>query len=526
MLKQLTITNYLYIESATLDFHEGLNVVVGESGVGKSMLVNILSIPLGFSPGSEEIGPWGKHSQITMLFGSGELLHIEIGRKTTFTLNNESITAKKVREYFSQKMDVHSQNNYELIRGNQLAILDRFMTHQERETWEQYQKSYSEYRECLALVHHLGSQIFSETQREWVDFQRRELSFLELRSDEDDLLFEQLKRGQVGLDYAQHFSELTQMMDDLQSQIIKVLRKLSSQEHPALISLVTPLQSLECDADDIRFQLAKKEQDSEALSAEEVASIESRLNTLDTVKKKYQKTLPELITFLAELSEKLDNQEAYKHDLTQAKKREQESLTLAKALATQVSLNREKVSTRVIVSIQEYLGALGLDKSELAPSFVRKQAIDETGVDEFQFLIRVNIGSAFHALSKLSGGETSRIMLALKAGLRHACEVSTYVFDEIDSGVSGDIAMKVSEVIAQVAKTQQVIVMTHLPILAAKGTALFQMTKTFSENQTHVSVRSIVREQWDFVLSTLLPDGQSDQSKAYVKLLLKKSQND
>ena len=188
-------------------------------------------------------------------------------------------------------------------------------------------------------------------------------------------------------------------------------------------------------------------------------------------------------------------------------------MTLAKALATQVSLNREKVSTRVIVSIQEYLGALGLDKSELAPSFVRKQAIDETGVDEFQFLIRVNIGSAFHALSKLSGGETSRIMLALKAGLRHACEVSTYVFDEIDSGVSGDIAMKVSEVIAQVAKTQQVIVMTHLPILAAKGTALFQMTKTFSENQTHVSVRSIVREQWDFVLSTLLPDGQSDQSK-------------
>lgn len=523
MLRRLTISNYLFIETATLDFHEGLNVVVGESGVGKSMLVNILSIPLGFQPGSEVIGSWDKIARISMVFDSEELLQIEIGKKTVFMLKGETINAKKVREYFSQKLDVHSQNNYELIRGNHLAILDRFMTFEEQQTWARYQECYGDYLETRTEATRLGSLIFSEAQRDYVEFQQKELSSLNLKSDEDHQLFDQLKQSQTGLDYAKHFSELTQMMEELQGLIHRMIKKLSAPEYPALQSLTASLQGLECEVDDVRFSLARKEQNSGALSAEEIAAIESRLDILEALKKKYRKSLPELIDFLGELTEQLDHQESYRHELSRIEKREEETFARVNVLAQQVSANREKISTRVIASLETYLAALGLDKTEIAPSFLKKSFPDETGIDDFRFLIRVNRGSAFHALHKLSGGETSRIMLSLKAGLRHACPVSTYIFDEIDSGVSGDIAEKVSEVIADVAKTQQVIVMTHLPILAAKGDVLFQMTKTFSQNQTHVSVCKISREEWVSVLATLVPDGQSPQSLSYIKSLLEKS---
>ena len=521
MLKNLHIENIAVIERADVDFYAGLNVLTGETGAGKSILIDSIDAVLGGRTSRDLVRSGAESALVTASFDAenteewcrengiepeeGELLlmrRISTDGRTSARVNGVPVAAAQLKELGSLLLDIHGQNDGRqlLDERRHMAYLDRFGVSED--ILSAYQKSYQAYSELLRETKRL--QMDGEEKlrlEESLRYRIQELEKAELRSGEEEELAERrdLLRNAEKLteqlrDAAAALSENDDSAINLCSQSEYDLDRASawSTDLAEAAELIrTARYSLEDAAERVRDKLAELD-----FSEEEYDRLEERLSLLRRLEKKYSSDEDGLISLLEESKARLDELEYASDRLIKLNK---ETEAARNAVLRQGEMLREariEAGKRLEELVTKELRELNMPSvrflTEIMPR--KNDEPDANGLDDVRFIMSANAGEAPGAISKIaSGGELSRIMLALKNVFAARDAVSSLIFDEIDTGVSGMAAQKVAEKLAQLSRRKQVLCITHLSQLAAMADEQYLVEKNERNGRTYTDVRRLDR---------------------------------
>jgi len=537
MLSLLHIENIAIIESADISFDRGFNVLTGETGAGKSIVIDAISAVLGQRTSRELIRTGAKSALVTAVFtglpnlswmaengfaqGEELLLQREIqgdGRNAC-RLDGRPITVAQLRELGRGLLDIHGQHDGQqlLDPACHLSYLDSF-----GKTFSllaDYQKAYGAMSSLKKQIAALEMDEAERSRRvDTLQYQIRELERADLKPGEDEELDARrvllrgagkLMDGLRGAEFALTGSEDSQGACDLIADAEGALREIA-RLGPQVEELADKLTALRSAADDAAETLRDLSREMD-FSPEELDQLEGRLDVIYRLKKKYGPTVGDMLDYLERCRQELDQIQFADDTIArlagELSGAEQEAGARGRAL-TQA---RKKAAQALQARVQEELRQLDMPKvrfeTEFAPS-AGENGMDSTGMDQVQFLMSANVGEALKPIQKVaSGGELARIMLALKNVLAEDDGIGSLVFDEVDTGVSGRAAQKVAEKMSDVARRKQVLCVTHLPQIAAMADAHFSVEKGERGGRTYTKVERLDREGREHELARLMGGG-------------------
>jgi DNA repair protein RecN (Recombination protein N) len=517
MLTRLSISNYALIDSLTIDFHQKLNSVTGETGAGKSIILGALGLILGnrtelsvlknpakkcIVEGIFEIGNYNLQlffEENDLDYDSTTILRREITSSGKFRafINDTPVNLKTLRDLSLQLIDIHSQHqNLEL--GNRKFQLDLVDTVSgARKILEQYRGLFHSW---LSIKKELEF-IVEKNDKERADldywqFQFKQLDEAGLQENEQEELEMRLEQLTHAEEIKNAFNQVQLLLDDERFSVIQnlkeSLKKLESIRNfvAEVPSLAERLQSSLLEVKDILDEtegLVEKVEHDPA----QIEQINSRLNLIYNLQQKHHvNTLIELIELKNGFDEKINRVTGYDEQIEALRTELEKSRLNLEEKARELTAVRKKAFKQIEKEIVGDLQQLGMAKSKL--EVIHEQLPDFTinGTDAVSFLFSANTDAAPAEISKVaSGGEMSRLMLSIKNLLRKSKSLPTVIFDEIDSGVSGEIALKMGNIIKSFSETTQIINITHLPQIAAKGDAHFLVYKYEQAGKTFTSVK-------------------------------------
>ncbi len=521
MLSLLAIENIAVIEQAEISFDCGLNVLTGETGAGKSIVIDAISAILGERTYRDLIRTGCNKASVTAVFRNipmldwfterqiaydrDELLiqrEIHADGKNICKVNGCLVTVSILRELGRNLIQIHGQNDTQALFDEQshLSFLD--MASQHGTEFKAYEKAYGEYSEVLRQVQKLSMDESERNRRiETLQFQIADIERADLRAGEDEELY---SRRRV-LQNAEKFSDaLSASVDALSgtdhesgavdsvTKAVNALSKIASYEEK-YAKYVESLTDARFALQDVYEELLSDREDL-SYSDGELESIESRLDVISRLQKKYGATVADILTFcenakeeLANISDSDSKLEHLRLILEQKKKTSCES---------GLALRKKRLSSAEILEkkIEEELRQLDMPNIQFRVQF-EETDLSETGMDQVRFLMSANAGEALKPMSKVaSGGELARIMLAMKNVLAENDKIPTLIFDEVDSGVSGRAAQKVAAKLASVSHGKQVFCVSHLPQIAAIADTHLLISKEVRQGRTYTSVVKLTRE--------------------------------
>ena len=518
MLDRLMVKDLALIEKSVVEFGPGLNILTGETGAGKSILLGSIQLALGQKANKDMIRHGSEQALIELSFSLGEEkeaelkeleedLEIEEGsliirrkiseKKSENRVNDLSVTLAKLREISGELLDLHGQHEHHslLKEGAHLAILDSFMTRRGGRILSEVKEAYENYREKKKKV-----EAYSIPEEE----RKRELDFLQFELEE--LSSANLKPGeeeQLSKDYAVYENR-----DRLKSLLLRVQEELADRDfHGPVKNLeeaVTFDESLK-NVRDTAYELEAVGEDClravehyldhSEMDEEKFFLLGERLDTIRSLMMKYGGTEEKALEALSKKEERLrflTDYEKEKALMEEALARSEEEL---REKAERLSLERQKTAKELEERIQQEMQELGFLDTRFTFRFEKKREISEKGLDEVESYVSLNPGEPLRPLREVgSGGELSRIMLSIKTVLADTDAVPTLIFDEIDTGISGRTAEKVGEKLEKIAKNHQVILITHLPQIAAKADRHFLIEKNVQEGKTKTEIHALNEE--------------------------------
>jgi DNA repair protein RecN (Recombination protein N) len=542
MLEKLFIKNYLIIKEAELNFTKGLNILTGETGAGKTIILDALSLILGeradysiiknekeklviegiFRIGnSKKVKKFLKEKEL--LF-DGEANNVILRRelyKKGFSrnfINDTPVSNSDLQEFGNLIIDIHSQNEHQslLKKETHLEILDNFLSN--KNITEDFNKEYDNYKELTVKFKELVNKKDSLLERKvFLEYQLKEINDVNPQTDEDAQLENELSKLENAEEISVALNTSLQRLYEGDNNIlaglsltIKELKKISKYDSE-LEKLITDVESSYISLKDVTTTLSEYNE-SLNFDAVRIEQIRDRLGALNFLKKKYKLSVNELIKKAKTLCEELNFAENYDYEIEQMKKKlniEKEKLF---KLATELTEERKKAKKDLQKSVNSYLKEVGLESAEfkVAHSYYENEEenlftqkkdkknifITSYGIDDIEFLILTNKGGDFSPLRKTaSGGEISRIMLSIKAALSGKDNIPILVFDEIDAGISGRIAGKVGKLLKELSKSHQIISITHLPQIAAKSDTHLYVSKTETKGETKAEIRCLNKDE-------------------------------
>ena len=535
MLSLLHIENIAIIESADICFDGGFNVLTGETGAGKSIVIDSISAVLGQRTSRELIRTGAKSALVTAVFtqlpqlswleengvparGEELLLQREIhgdGRNAC-QVNGRTITTSQLRELGRQLLNIHGQHDGQqlLIPASHLGYLDSFG--KTGPLLEKYQKEFQAVTDIKRKITRLQMDEAERSRRvDTLNFQIRELERADLKPGEDEELDARknmlrsagkLMEAVEAAEYAMSGSDNSQgacsLIEEAEGNVRSAVRNC-----PQLQALAEQLNSLRCAADEVVETLWDLRREAD-FSPEELDQMESRIDVIYRLKKKYGSTVGEMLEYLEHCKQELNQiQDAddtilmLESDLVKAREK---AVKRGKALTAA----RQKAAQALQKRVQEELRQLDMPKVQFQTEFAPlpgEDGMDSTGMDQVQFLMSANLGEALKPIQKVaSGGELARIMLALKNVLAEDDGIGSLVFDEVDTGVSGRAAQKVAEKMADVARHKQVLCVTHLPQIAAMADTHFSVEKGEHQGRTFTKVERLTDEGRENELARLI----------------------
>lgn len=528
MLSELSIRNFAIIESLSLSFNNGLTVLTGETGAGKSIIIDAINLLVGGRGSAEFVRHGTNKAEIEGLFQfenikehpvyekAGEfgidvedemiILRREISRtgKSVCRVNGKLVTIAILREIGSTLIDIHGQHEHQELMDEtkHLPLLDQFGGEEISAALENYRKIYRSYQRTLKSLQDLTENEQQMAQRlDLLTFQLDEIQKAKLNPGEDEQLLEEktrlnnfqkiydalqvayssLQGEQAGLDWLGHAMSNLQEAGELDPS------------YQTLAETVTnSFYILEDAAREIRNELDVLEFDPERLHV-----IEDRLAEINQLKRKYGKTIDEILEYSACIEEELEaltNKEFHIDQLEKELSSYKEELILA---AKELSEVRQKYAAALTKMIHAELKGLYMDKTVFDVMFTSDyHQFMPSGSDKIEFYISTNPGEPLKPLTKIaSGGELSRIMLALKSIFSKHQGVTSIIFDEVDTGVSGRVAQAIGEKIYQLSVNSQVLCITHLPQVAAMADTHLYISKTITEGRTKTSVQELEMDE-------------------------------
>ena len=526
MLSLLHIENIAVIESADIQFGGGFNALTGETGAGKSIVVDAIGAVIGERTSRDLIRTGAKSALVEAVFcalpklpwfeengmgpdGDGNLIlqrEIQPDGKNVCRLGGRLITVSQLKALGAQLVNIHGQHDGQQLLDERchLSYLDRFGGTEG--LLSDYQASF----EALSAIRHEISALrMDEAEKgrriDSLNFQINELERAALKAGEEEELTERrnllrnagkLMDAVEGAHAALSGDEDTQGAASLLAEAEHSLTPAGRMSTQAA-ELLEKLTELRCAADDAA-ELLRDLRGSFDFEPGELDELENRLEAIFRLKKKYGSSVDEMLEYLDRCKTELSSIEDADDTILRLEKKYAAALELAGAKAKSLSAARHKAAEALEKRIQAELAQLDMPKVQFRAEFGPKAGelgLDGTGMDEVQFLMSANVGEALKPIQKIaSGGELARIMLALKNVLAENDDVTTLVFDEVDTGVSGRAAQKVAEKMADVATHKQVLCVTHLPQIAAMADVHFSVEKGESKGRTFTHVETL---SWD-----------------------------
>ncbi|XEC92837.1 DNA repair protein RecN [Paenibacillus tarimensis] len=528
MLRELSIRNLAVIEQVSVTFHNGFHVLTGETGAGKSILIDALSLIIGGRgsadmvrhgfdkaeieamfdlPGSHPV--WNVLSRNGIHAGPDELLimrrELSAHGKSVSRVNGQIVNLTMLREIGECLVNLHGQHEHQsLLKTEQhLEWLDLYAGTPLAEKKTAYQDAYRQYQQVRVKLKEL-----EETSRQNMQmldlyrFQIEEIRSADLKPGEDESLSEEKRKLSHAERRMEHASEAYSLLFGLKgldsvSKAISKLEDIRTYDPGVLNPLLEQLQSAFYQAEDAAFQL-RDYRDSIESNPQLLSEIEDRLDLINGLKRKYGETIPDILAYLQKISieaDKLENRDEHLQRL-----RDEEKSTRDRAIKLALTLSElrrhaaGKLSEAIELELQQLQMARTSFRVQLEQQHEGNDSIRLTpqGVDEAVFLISPNPGEPLKPLNKIaSGGEMSRVMLALKSVFAELDQVPVLVFDEVDTGVSGRAAQAIAEKMSLLSRRCQVFSITHLPQVACMADHHYEIRKNIVEERTSTSVTEL-----------------------------------
>lgn len=528
MLSELHVKNLALIEKADVEFGQGFNVLTGETGAGKSIIIGSVTIALGGKTPKDIIRKGADYAYIELIFtvsdpGKVRLLKVFdvypdgdgtviISKKimpsrSLSKINDETVTAGKLREITGLLIDIHGQHEHQslLYKSKHLEILDRY---QEKKSHELKENIADTYREYVGLKDRLSTfQLDEEARLREMDFIRYEIEEIEnagLKEGEKEELTSRYRLFLNAKKISESLSTAYSAVDtDFISRALKAVETVASYD-----DRLSVIRDQLFDADSILSDISREitsYMDDMSFDEDEYRQMEERLDVLHNLEAKYGGSLSQIFINLEEKQKRLEELEDYDGARIRTAEELQKVTDRLELLSVQLSEMRKHTAKELTEKIREGLKDLNFIDVEFSMEFSRLGHYTANGFDEAEFLISTNPGESLKPLGMVaSGGELSRIMLAIKTVLADTDDIPTLIFDEIDTGISGRTAQKVSEKLAYIAGNHQVICITHLPQIAAMADCHYEIAKAVEEGRTATSIHPLSGEEVVEELARLL----------------------
>lgn len=548
MIKSITVKNYILIDELTLDFNEGFNVFTGETGAGKSIIIGAIDAALGAKVNKDAIKTGSDKAYIELLIelkpefdfsvfedngieidNNEVIISREILQSTTRSrINGVPVSLDFIKEIREQLLDIHTQHqSYNYIQPkNHIILLDNFALKPHRDNVLLFNEKYHKYIELRNKLEKALNVVNTTQQQE--DFLKFQIQEIENANIEDVEECEKLEKELDILSNVEKLKELSYSSywalygDDgnilnALSSIKSNISKLSSMDESVSEleeDFINTYETLKEIASQLRNYSDSKENDNERMDY-----IGERLSLLEKLKRKYGNTLEEVLNTYENLCEELNTIEFSQDEVVKIEREIKELKVELENLASTISEARKELAVVLSKAVTDEMEKLELPKSRFEID-VQSCNMNEKGIDKVEFLISTNVSEPLKPLAKTaSGGEISRVMLAIKTIFAKADKTNTVIFDEIDTGISGKASQAVADSIVNLSKTHQIILITHQPIIAAKADFHFYVKKEQAET-TRVNVYNLDGENRVKALALLAAGEINDESVSFAKNLL------
>ena len=528
MLVELDIKNFAIIKALKVRFQENMTVIIGETGAGKSIIIDAVSLLLGSRAQHEMIRSGEEKAIITGLFELDDQFEqvksicdqyglpcedkqIVISRelsakgRNVVRINGQLTTINVLRELGKNLVDIHGQNDQQILMDpdRQIDLVDNYASVNFQNKLVSYQKHYQKWQTLNKRLHQLKEDAQELAQRQDIlEFQNNELSNANLVDPhEDEALeeeFNELSNFQKIADTANYFMQLYDDADHGLATLLGDAQNAAEELFEYGKKFENFTQSFNdgvYSLNDTRSELSSLI-DSMDFDEERYKFVTSRLDTLNSLKKKYGPTLPEVFKFYEKVQRELDQFETGGLDEGKLQKELQELEKTMSLEANELHNEREKVAHDLEEKIKHELADLYMEKARFAIRINQSSQFNKLGLDEVTFMIAPNPGEELMPLVKIvSGGEQSRLILALKAIFSKVEPVGTMIFDEIDTGVSGRVSAAIGKKMHAIGQEKQVIAITHSPQVAAAGDQRYSVEKKVEDGATYTQVGPLSQEE-------------------------------
>ena len=525
MLQELSIKDFAIIDEIQISFQPKMTVLTGETGAGKSIIIDALGLLAGGRGSTEFIRKGEKKAVIQGLFTlpreantynileeygidseDGQIIlqrDLYRGGRNICRINGMMVNLATLRKVGETLIDIHGQNEHqELMKPeNHIDLLDEY-DKKTSELRNQYQVVYQNYRKLKLSMEKKEADEKAWAQRlDMLNFQVKEIGEAGLKINEEDELVEEKNK----LDNFQAIHDALELSYQILSgEKIDVVGNLGNamNELSDVSDLSENLQEINTKISDAFYSLEdaardiSDELDSMEWNGERLNEIEERLELIHQLKRKYGDTIEDILHYHIRIVKELREMENAEQNSEKQERQLSEALEKVKELAIKLSKQRKKSAKKLEKMIHEQLSALYMDKAVFEVKFLNNSKLYSKGIDKVEFYIQTNPGEEMGPLAKIaSGGELSRIMLALKTIFSQKMGVTSIIFDEVDTGVSGRVAQAIAEKISQISNNSQVLCITHLPQVAAIADNHYYISKSVNDGRTETSLKELDEKQ-------------------------------
>lgn len=521
MIFELNIQDFILIQNAAIEFDEGLNILTGETGAGKSMVLGALNMVLGAQANKDSIRIGAEKAVIRASFQTDTAINLMLDEmalpvddsllvisreinakgKSLSRINGQIVTLSQLKSVTDQLLSIHGQNEHQnlLEREQQMLLLDAFGGDAVLQTKQMVTRHYGQLSKLKSELEQLLEKSDARIkQMDFLDFQIQEIEQVKLKVDEDKLLeksFEYLSN----LSYIKETLEMASdwMKGDYGDGALGALSKINGQFRKIegfnvqLDQLSGRMKELFFNMEDLSGEMAHT-LDNMEMDSEKFSQIEQRLDEINHLKSKYGKSIEQILAYLDEIRAERATYEVIDEHIQQLKQELESAHIAYQKDALVLTKLRKEAGVKFEKALESELKDLNMKTTTFKIQIDHSSTPHAHGVDLIEFLISTNVGQPFRPLKKVvSGGELSRIMLGIKVVLGQLDEVPTLVFDEVDAGISGITANIVGEKLAKLAKSCQILCITHLPQIAVYADHHFLIDKTNDAQSTETTLRKI-----------------------------------
>ena len=540
MITTLHIKNIGIIDDIVIDLNKGLNVLTGETGAGKTLIVDSLGIIAGgrFSKDMIRRGQSMSFVELALYLPEnpnaidGNVVvsrEINTSGKNLCKINGRLLTVNELKNFMKNIIDIHGQYDNQTLMDTEFhtRYLDKFVGEKMSSIHDRYIELYNEYVELNKKIkNNYGDEIEKQRKLDLLEYQYKEIKSANLKQGEDEQLEEKRKIIMSSEKVAESLNNVSNNLEgtiiDVINDSIRALEKIEDVNNKYSEKLVE-LKNIYYEVQEVARDISSMKEDA-YFDEEERNEIEERLDEIYSLKRKYGNTIEEIVEYKEKLEAEIDRIENLDEENRKTKEKIEKITLEMKKLCEEITELRKSHSIVLNEKINQELAQLEMKNARFNAKVIEDKEFSDKGNSHVEFVITTNLGEEEKKLSKIaSGGEMSRIMLAIKTVLSDIDEVPVLIFDEIDTGISGKAANSVGNKLKKIAEKHQVIIVTHLATIAAQGDYNYYIYKDIQDNKTNTKVKLMSEDETIREIARIASGEITDISLSHAKELRNKS---